>query len=137
MGFERFGAVSFTSETKASDFVTHLDEGKLEATKCNNCGSMYFPPRMDCANCFSQDISWFDLGNEGKLATYTIVNYGPSGFENDAPYTLALVEFPSGVKVFGRLDKQLGADDIKVGMAVQPSTVILSDERVTYEFKKI
>ena len=136
MGFERFGVVSFASETLASDFVTYLDEGKVMATKCRACGEVYFPPRMQCTSCFSTDIEWFDVG-EGKLATYTVVKYGPLGFEDDTPYTLALTEFPSGVKVFGRLDKAIAEDDIKIGMALKPATVKLPDNRVSYEFKKI
>lgn len=135
MGFDRFGVLSFTSETKAADFVEYLDKGKLMATKCRSCGEVYFPPRMDCASCLSNDVEWFDVG-EGKLATYTIVNYGPMGFENDTPYTLALVEFPSGVKVFGRLDKQIKPEEIKIGMAMKPAALKLPDDRVSYEFKK-
>jgi uncharacterized OB-fold protein len=136
MGFERFGVVSFASETLASDFVTYLDEGKVMATKCIKCGLVSFPPRMQCTSCFSTDIEWFDVG-EGKLATYTVVKYGPLGFENDTPYTLALAEFPSGVKVFGRLDKAIAEEDIKIGMALKSATVKLADDRVSYEFKKV
>ena len=136
MGFERFGVLSFASETLASDFITYLDEGKVMATKCKKCGAVFFPPRMQCTSCFSTDIEGFDVG-EGKLATYTTVMYGPLGFENDTPYTLALAEFPSGVKVFGRLDKAIAEDDIKIGMALKPSTVKLPEDRVSYEFKKI
>jgi uncharacterized OB-fold protein len=106
------------------------------ATKCRACGEVYFPPRTQCTSCFSTDIEWFDVG-EGKLATYTVVKYGPLGFEDDTPYTLALAEFPSGVKVFGRLDKAIAEDDIKIGMSLKPATVKLPDNRVSYEFKKI
>jgi uncharacterized OB-fold protein len=136
MGFERFGVLSFAAETLASDFVTYLDEGKVMATRCKKCGGVFFPPRMQCTSCFSTDVEWFDVG-EGKLVTYTIVQYGPLGFENDTPYTLALVEFPSGVKVFGRLDKAIAEGDIKVGMALKPYPVKLPEDRISYEFKKI
>jgi len=136
MGFERFGVLSFASETLASDFVTYLDEGKVMATRCKKCGEVFFPPRMQCTSCFSTDVEWFDVG-EGKLVTYTIVQYGPLGFEDDTPYTLALVEFPSGVKVFGRLDKDIAEGDIKIGMALKPYSVKLPEDRISYEFKKV
>jgi hypothetical protein len=136
MGFERFGVVSFAAETLASDFVKYLDEGKVMATKCKKCGAVYFPPRMQCTACFSTDVEWFDVG-DGKLATYTTVMYGPLGFENDTPYTLALAQFPSGVKVFGRLDKAIKEADIKIGMALKPAALKLPDDRISYEFKKI
>ncbi len=155
MGFERFGVVSFASETLASDFVTYLDEGKVMATKCRTCGEVYFPPRTQCTICFSANIEWFSVG-QGKLVTYTTVMYGPLGFENDTPYTLALVEFSSGIpvkdelpcaahsvssppgyKVFGRLDKAIAKDDIKIGLALNAATVKLADDRVSYEFRKV
>ena len=71
MGFEKFGTVSFAAETKAADFVKHLEEGKVMATKCDKCGAVYFPPRVDCTKCFTSKVSWFDVGNNGKLLTYT------------------------------------------------------------------
>ena len=55
---------------------------------------------MECADCLFSEVEWFELGGIGKLLTYSEVNYGPTGFENDTPYRLALAEF-SGVKVFG------------------------------------
>ena len=72
MGFEKFGTVSFTSETKAADFVTHLEEGKVMATKCKRCGQAYFPPRMDCADCLDSEVEWFE---EEKSS----VNFVPGG----------------------------------------------------------
>ena len=136
MGFDSFGTISFTSETKAADFITHLGGGKVMATKCPGCGHVYFPPRMECADCLSSNVEWFELSGKGKLVTYSIVNYGPTGFENETPYILALAEFAGGVKVFGRLDKQIGEDEIKVGMDVKLAPVKLPDERISYQFKK-
>jgi uncharacterized OB-fold protein len=136
MGIERFGTISFTSETKAADFVTFLDEGKVMATKCKDCGTVYFPPRMDCADCIDSEVEWFEVGDNGKLLTYTTVQYGPTGFEDEAPYTLGVAEFPSGVKVFGRIDKDLPESDISPGMSVKPVPVKLPDDRITYVLKK-
>lgn len=136
MGFERFGSVSFTAETKAADFLTHLDEGKVMATKCKGCGRVYFPPRVDCADCLASNMAWVEIGQQGKLVTYTVVNYGPTGFENDAPYRLALAEFPGGVKVFGRLDKGLAEGEIKVGMALKLVALKLPENKVAYQFQK-
>lgn len=136
MTFERFGTVSFTSETKAQDFVNYLEKGQIMATKCKKCGRMYFPPRVDCADDYSSDMEWVQVQGNGKLLTYTIVSYGPTGFENDTPYILALAEFPSGVRVFGRLDKQIPAEEIKVGMDVMVSAVELPDKKLSYQFKK-
>jgi len=136
MGFDKFGTVSFTDESKAVDFVTYLEQGKVMATRCKRCNTRYFPPKMDCPNCLGGDIEWFQIEGSGKLATYTEVNYGPTGFEEDTPYTLAIVDFEEGLRVFGRLSRSIGQADIEIGMALKPVAVKLADGRVSYEFAK-
>lgn len=135
MGFENFGTVSFTAEARAADFITYLEAGKVMATRCKECGGSYFPPKADCPKCLSSDVEWFEVKGKGKLMTYTIVNYGPSGFEDDAPYVLALADF-GGIQLFGRLSRDIGEKDIQVGMSLTVSPVKLSDDRIAYEFKK-
>ena len=136
MGFENFGTVSFTTEAKAADFVSYLEAGKVMATRCRKCGASYFPPKMDCPRCLSSEVEWFEIKGKGKLVTYTIVNYGPTGFENDAPYTLALGEFDGGIQILARLSRDITEKDIKVGMSLVVSPVKLPDNRIAYEFKK-
>jgi len=136
MGFANFGVVSFTDQSKVADFVTYLEQGKVMATRCKKCGHEYFPPRADCPDCIGSEIEWFPIDVAGKLATYTTVNYGPSGFENDAPYSLAVVDFPSGLRVFGRLCREIDPADIKVGMELKLAPAALAAERIGYEFRK-
>ena len=135
MSFENFGVVNFTTETKASDFLGYLEKGKVMATRCRRCGTNYFPPRMDCPKCVGSDVEWFEIKGNGRLVTYTVVNYGPTGFEEDAPYTLAIADF-DGVRVFGRLSKGLKESDIKPGMDVKVLPVKLPGGRTGYEFQK-
>jgi len=135
MGFENFGTVSFTTEAKAADFIKYLEAGKVMATRCRKCGVSYFPPRIDCPKCLSSDVDWFEIKGKGKLASYTVVNYGPTGFENDAPYILALGEF-DGVQILARLSRDIEPKDIRVGMSLTVSPVKLPDNRIAYEFKK-
>jgi len=136
VSFENFGVVSFTTETKASDFVGYLEKGKVMATRCRRCGTNYFPPRMDCPKCVGSDVEWFEIKGNGRLVTYTVVNYGPTGFEDDAPYTLAIADF-DGVRVFGRLSKGLKEIDIKPGMGLKILPVKLPGDRIGYEFQKV
>jgi len=136
VSFENFGVVNFTTETKASDFLSYLEKGKVMATKCRKCGTNYFPPRMDCPKCVGSDVEWFEIKGNGKLVTYTVVNYGPTGFEEDAPYSLAIADF-DGMRVFGRLSKGLKESDIKPGMEVKVLPVKLPGGRIGYEFQKV
>lgn len=135
MGFERFGIISFTSQTKVAPFVDFLDKGRLAGTKCKGCGAYYFPPRQDCSNCLSNNMEWAEVTGKGKLISYSKLIYAPTGFEADLPYMIALVEFDK-MKVFGRLSKEIKEEDIAIGMSLKYEVVKLPNDRITYEFKK-
>lgn len=137
MGFENFGSVTFTTEAKPVDFVTYLEQGKVMATRCKKCGTAYFPPKMDCPSCLQSEVEWFEVAGEGRLETYAVVNYGPTGFEDDAPYILALAEFGEGLKIFGRLSKDIKEGDVKPGMGVKVVPAKLAGDRITFEFQKV
>ena len=134
MGFEKFGEISYITETKVADFVKYLKEGEIAATKCKVCGKLYFPPRANCIDCLSSDVEWIRLSGRGRLITYTTAHFAPAGFE--APYTLALAELEEGVRVFTRISKDVKQDEIELGMNVKLVPIRLADDRITYELKK-
>lgn len=136
MGFEKFGTVSFTTEAKPVEFVDNLEQGKVMTTRCKQCGRTFFPPKTDCPSCLNSEVEWVEITGSGQLRTYAIISYGPTGFENDAPYTLAIADFADGLRVFGRLSRDINEDDMKVGMVVKVAPVRLGDDRVSYEFQK-
>ena len=136
MGFETFGKVSFTSETKATAFVDYLGQGKIMGTKCKSCGTNYFPPKMDCPKCLKSETEWVEVKNPCKLISYSTVSYGPAGFEDDQPYTVAVGEFGDGLHMFSRLSKDIKAEEIKPGMKLKAVVVKLPGDRISYEFQK-
>jgi len=136
MGFEKFGKVNYTAETKVKDFLNYLEKGKIEATQCKACKKMYFPPRMDCSNCLSTDqMTWKEIDNEWTLLTYTKAHFAPTGFEEDTPYILAIAENHEGLKTLARIDKSVKEDKIAPGMKLQLVPVKLTHEKTSYEFK--
>jgi uncharacterized OB-fold protein len=136
MGFERFGTVSFTAMSKVDHFVNLLDQGKVAGTRCKKCGEAFFPPRADCCKCLSDEMEWFEITGTGGLISYSTLIYAPTGFEQDLPYTIALVQFGKDIKVFGRLSKEIKAEVIKVGMKLKIAPVELPNGHVSYEFRK-
>jgi hypothetical protein len=113
-----------------------LEEGKIMATKCRNCGEVNFPPRADCANCLSSDVEWVQLSGKGKLITYTTAHFAPVGFEDDAPYTLALVELEEGPRVLAHLSKEISEEEAKIGMTLELVSINLPEDRISYELRK-
>ena len=136
MGFEKFGRKSFTAVTKTGKFVDLLFEGKVEGTACKKCGSKFFPPRADCSTCLSKEMDWFEVPGKGKLETFTTAYYAPFGFEADPPYTMGVVGFDGGLKLFARLAKEIKPEDVKVGMDVTVRPLKYEDGQVSFEILK-
>lgn len=133
--FKKFGTVSFTSQSKINDFIDYLEQGKVTGTKCKDCGLKFFPPRADCFNCLSSNIEWFDVSGAGKLVSFSKLQFGPIGFENDLPYIIALLDF-SDYKVFGRISDKISEDDLQVGMDMKVVTNELPNGQLNYVFEK-
>ncbi|HOP47153.1 MAG TPA: Zn-ribbon domain-containing OB-fold protein [Desulfobacteraceae bacterium] len=133
--FKKFGTVSFTSISKVNDFVDYLEKGKVMATKCKDCGQIFFPPRADCCNCFTSNMDWQEVTGKGKLLSYSKLEYGPVGFGDDLPYSIALLDF-GDYKVFGRLASELSDQDVAVGMEMTVEANTLPNGQINYVFKK-
>ena len=133
--FKKFGTVSFTSISKINDFIDHLEQNKVMGTKCKSCGLTFFPPRADCYKCLSSNMEWFEVSGNGRLLSFSKLEYGPVGFEKDLPYTIAILDY-GDYKVFGRLATELKESDVKVGMELKTVVNRLPNGQLNYVFQK-
>ncbi len=133
--FSKFGTASFTATTKVNDFIDYLEQGKVMGTRCKGCGKKFFPPRADCYNCLSDDMEWFEVSGTGKLVTYSKLQYAPVGFENDLPYSIAVLDY-GDYKVFGRISSSIPDDEIKIGMEMITKVNRLPNGQLNYVFEK-
>ena len=91
---------------------------RLEAGKCKKCGQVYFPPRLICPECKSQQFDMVKLNPEGKLLTYTIIRIASDKFSIQAPYAVGIVELNDGVKLTTQI-ADVDFDKIKIGMKLK------------------
>lgn len=85
--------------------MTNQSEKKLPliGARCPHCDHIDFPPVSICSNCSSSDEREpVELGPVGTLYTFTIVHVAVS--KENAPYAVGYVDFPEGVRVFGRIN---------------------------------
>ena len=80
-------------------------------------------------------MEWFEVSGSGSLVTFSRLQYAPAGFEEDAPYYIAVVEF-GDYKVFGRISKDVSEDAISVGMAMKAAVDKFPNGQLTYVFQK-
>jgi uncharacterized OB-fold protein len=90
--------------SRTREFWDSLRAGKFVTTKCSKCGNISFPPQADCPRCMGSEFTWFDLGREATLVTFTHVKVTPASFADGGPYTIAIGEFPGGLKVLAWLE---------------------------------
>ena len=134
--FKKFGTVSFTSITKTNDFIDYLESGKVMATKCKDCGLIFFPPRSDCYQCLTSNMEWYEVSGCGKLVTYSKLEYAPIGFQDDVPYRIALLDY-GDYKVFARIANDVPEEDIKIGMELKIAVNQLPNGQLNYVFQKV
>lgn len=91
---------------------------RLETKKCRQCGKIYFPPRLICAECGSREFEPIRLADKGKVLTYTIIRVPPHQFVDQAPYAVGIVELEDGVKLTAQI-VDCSFDELRVGMPVK------------------
>ncbi len=111
----------------ASEFYINLrDKGKITATKCTNCDKTYLPPRNTCPQCFDELTEWVEVEKEGKLVTYTVVNYEePLIQPKEPPIVYGIINLEGADTYFTHIIDEVDSDDVETGMRVK---AVLKDE---------
>lgn len=84
-------------------FFAALDEGRLLAAACEDCGTRLVPPRPACYDCGSRNLKIERQPETGTVISYTEVRTPPPALADRAPYTIAIVELDSGARLTGRV----------------------------------
>ena len=91
------------------------DKGKrIPVNQCQKCGQCYAIPTYLCLKCHSTEMAEETLSGKGKLSSYTIIRVPPLGFEDQAPYTVAIIELDEGLKVTARLENDPVSNDLEL-----------------------
>jgi hypothetical protein len=117
--FSWFGKVSFVPYSKVSDFAVHLKDGRLMGSKCKKCGYQTMPPVADCPACMSGEFEFVEYSGKGTLYTWTRIDAAPTGFDDEVPYALAVVDMEGGGRMVGWFGDTIKEEQIKIGMEVQ------------------
>ena len=112
-----FGKVNFVPYSKVSDFAVHLKDGRLMASVCSACGAFNFPPRADCAECLGDGFEFREISGRGTICTYSTIAAAPTGFDDMAPYTVAVVDLEEGGRLLAWTGDTLG--EPRIGLEVQ------------------
>lgn len=89
---------------------------------CPRCSGKIFPPRDVCPYCADDEKQPdFKFSGRGEVYSYTTVHNPPEGYEESAPYTVALVKLEEGPLVTAQLT-DVANKEVKIGMPVEMVT---------------
>jgi uncharacterized OB-fold protein len=106
---------------------------------CPHCEAKLFPPRDVCPECGGEAKTVFAFSGRGQVYSYTTIYEPPAGYEEQAPYTVALVKLDEGPLVTAQLT-DLDGRQVEIGTPVEMVTRKLrsdGDERglLVYGYK--
>jgi len=90
-----------TPETQL--FWDKAKEHELWIPRCIDCGYTYFPPRFVCPECLSRNVELSKHSGKGTLFTYMINQRAPPGFEEEAPYAIAVIQLENGPRIMSNI----------------------------------
>jgi len=93
----------------------------LIGEECPHCHAKIFPPRDVCPECGGEAKTAYTFSGKGEVYSFTRMVNAPAGFNEQAPYTVALVKLEEGPVVTAQLT-DLGDQDVQIGMPVEMVT---------------
>lgn len=93
----------------------------LVGEQCPHCSAKIFPPRDVCPECGREAKTAYTFSGKGEVYSFTRMTNAPAGFEEQAPYTVALIKLEEGPIVTAQLT-DLGEQEVEIGMPVEMVT---------------
>jgi hypothetical protein len=92
-----------------------------------------------CPNCGDEAKTLYTFSGKGEVYSYTTIYEAPTGYDENAPYTVALVKLEEGPMVTAQLT-DVDNDAVEIGMPVEMVTRKMrndGDERgmIVYGYK--
>jgi uncharacterized OB-fold protein len=94
---------------------------------CPHCDAKIFPPRDVCPECHHEAKELFQFSGKGEIYSYTTIYEAPSGFDSNAPYTVALIKLNEGPMLTAQLT-DVDASQVQIGMPVEMVTRKMRDD---------
>jgi uncharacterized OB-fold protein len=67
----------------------------------------------------SGEFEFKEWSGKGTIHTFTRIDAAPTGFDDEVPYTAAVVDLEEGGRLLAWTGETIPQDDVKVGMEVQ------------------
>lgn len=103
--------------------------------KCEECGTIRFPPSNMCPSCLSEKFTLEKMSGEGTIYSFVIANQAlRPGWKDDIPFVPALVELKEKVRVFTNI-VDCNPSDVAIGKPVKAVFDDVTDDITLLKFK--
>ena len=82
---------------------------------CPKCHWSDFFKVQTCPLCLTA-VTSTSFPGRGRIVTYTVIRYPPSGFEREAPYVVGIIDLDDGPTVIGRVRAE--PEKVDIGLTV-------------------
>lgn len=111
-------------------------DGKLLLQRCKDTGKAYFPPRPFSPYTGSRDVEVFEASGKAKLFSYVINHRPAKGFEDEAPYAIAVVELEEGPRMMTNIvDCEQTPEALVLDMPLEVAFETATDEITLPKFR--
>ena len=87
----------------------------ISGVTCPKCHWSDFFKAQLCPRCLTE-LKDTSFPGKGRVFTFTVIRYPPIGFEDQAPYVVAIIDLDDGPRVIGRVNAK--PDEIRIGAKV-------------------
>ena len=115
-------------------FWAGTQAGELRIQRCGECAALRHPPGPMCPQCHSGRHDYVVASGRGEVFSF-VVHHHPPVPGREAPFVVAVVDLPEGVRVTGNV---LGVppDQVRVGMPVEVVFERVDDDLVLPQWKQ-
>ena len=97
-------------------------------SKCTTCSGHFFPTREVCPKCRRKGkLEKVQFAGKGTIYSFTEIDSAPSGFEEQTPYVLAIVQLDEGARLTAQV-VDVRASDIKIGDKVKAVFIMIQKD---------
>ncbi len=110
----------YTSGVSGQKFFQALkEEEKILGTVCNRCDITYVPMKLFCERCFAELNETVDVGDTGKLVSFSVVHVDLDGKKINPPQMVGLIELGGSQAKIVHLLGEVKPADLRLGMTVK------------------
>ena len=104
---------------------------------CPHCDAKIFPPRDVCPECSGEAKEPYAFSGKGEIYSFTTIYEAPTGYDANAPYTVALIKLNEGPMITAQItdvDEPVAIGD-KVEMVTRKLTTEGPRGMIVYGYK--